>query len=145
MSDDGTFTPLGDSDRVLPGPRALVVCGLTAAERDTLSVVQDPRALRDAALIAAGEADAETPLLEVAGLPDGHGAGRDSGLARAVIMSGLREKEVHAVMAFYKGLGLPRPLWATMTPTSAAWPLRALLDHLGEEAAAVARTLREQQ
>ena len=39
-------------------------------------------------------------------------------LPRAVVMSGLSEVEFHALMNSYRASELPRPIWATVTPTS---------------------------
>jgi len=55
------------------------------------------------------------------------------GLAPAIIMSGLTEQELHYTMTTYKKTGLPRPLWATLTPTSQNWTVTALVDELNSE------------
>jgi hypothetical protein len=55
------------------------------------------------------------------------------GLMPAIVMSGLTEQELHYTMATYKKKGLPRPLWATLTPTSQNWTVAALVDELNGE------------
>lgn len=42
-------------------------------------------------------------------------------------------------MAAYRGLDLPRPLWATLTPVSEKWTVKHLLDELAAETGEIAR------
>lgn len=137
MDTDGKLRPLDRSDALLEGGRAIVLCGARPEEQQRLAVLTGPDGLSGVRLLVAGQAEADQPLRAVTELPDRHGLGHDSPLPRAVILSGLSGREVHAVMAVYRGLGLPRPLWATLTPTSARWPLRQLLSALAAEDAAV--------
>jgi len=51
----------------------------------------------------------------------------------AIILSGLTERELHTVLKNYRPLGLPSPLWATLTETSVNWPLKTLLIELMSE------------
>jgi hypothetical protein len=56
----------------------------------------------------------------------------------ALIMAGITEAELHRLMEGYRQAGLPWPLWATLTPISETWTLRALLKELAAERAALA-------
>jgi hypothetical protein len=58
-------------------------------------------------------------------------------MKRAVIMSGFTQKELHALMAAYRGSELPSQLWATLTPVSENWSVADLLDELAAEAEAI--------
>ena len=69
---------------------------------------------------------------------ESHGRGEHSGRTRAIVLAGLTERELHAFMAAYKTLGFSRPLWASLTPHSEGWKVRALLAELKEEAAELA-------
>jgi hypothetical protein len=70
--------------------------------------------------------------------PDHSGEGTDSGLPRAVIMAGITQNELLRLMGTCKQAGMQPALWATLTPTSATWPLAALLAELAAERKALA-------
>ena len=48
-------------------------------------------------------------------------------------MSGLTQNGLHRLMAAYRKAGFARPIWATLTPVSEAWPLEHLLHELQAE------------
>jgi len=60
-----------------------------------------------------------------------------SSLRRAVIMSGLTQTELHNLIGSHRKSGLPRPLWASLTPISESWTLKDLLETLVREAEAM--------
>jgi hypothetical protein len=137
MGDDG-FAPVGDSEEALYGPPGVLASGFAAGEQSTLRTIVE-RARPDVPLVfVGGEHGARTPA-ELLALADGTGGGADSPLPRAVVLSGLTERQLQAVMAGYRAAGLPRPLWAALTPTSEQWSLARLLEELAAEAAAFAR------
>lgn len=135
---DGDFAPVGDSEEPLYGPPGVLACGFAADEQAALRAVVE-RARPGVALVFGGQAHGTRTLAELLALPDGSGGGSDSSLPRAVVLSGLTERQLQAVMSGYRGAGLPRPLWAALTPTSEAWTLAELLGELAAEAAAFAR------
>ncbi len=136
MADDATFRPVErDSDEPMFGPRAVLACGLSAAEQARLTEVV--RTYEGLSLVVAHEADREVLVGELLERAAGTGVGRDSSLPRLVLMSGLTQRELHDFMAGYRSAGLPRPLWAAATPTSVTWPLGELLSELERERAAV--------
>ena len=65
------------------------------------------------------------------------GQGQDNPLLRAVLLSGVAEKELNTFLAAWKHLSLPRQNWATLTPTSEAWALIGLLAELDLERVAL--------
>lgn len=128
------FSQIGSSSKKrLYGPRAVLVCGYTASEQTLLLAMMERFRLANLpAIFAAGE-DMDRPVGELLRLADGHGHGQDSPLPRAVVLSGVTEKELSTFMAAWKHLGLPRQNWATLTPTSETWPLMDLLSELDLE------------
>ena len=62
-------------------------------------------------------------------------------LQRAVILSGLTEAQLHEVMAVHRRLALGPSLWATVTPVSERWTMRALLTELSRERDALRQAL----
>ena len=138
MSDTSTFSRVAQSDNRLYGSRALLVCGFTDEGQSALSrLVQDLK-IEPLRLIFAATDDLEITLgalLEYAHLAGAHEPSR---MPAALIMAGITESELHRLMAGYRSAGLPWPLWATLTPTSETWTLRALLKELAAERAALA-------
>jgi len=67
------------------------------------------------------------------------GLGASSDLPRAVIVSGIQEKQLHALMALCRKTGMQPDLWAVLTPISEKWTLQALLSELQAEKRAFRR------
>ncbi len=122
----------------LYGPRACLACGYTAAEQEILLAMMVRWNFADMPALFAGAADMDRPLGEILAGGAGYGQGQDSHLPRAVILSGLTEKELNTFMAAWKHLGLPNQNWATLTPTSEGWTLMDLLAELDLERMALA-------
>lgn len=121
----------------LYGPRACLACGYTTAEQDILKAMMLRWNFADMPALFAQAADMDRTLSAILAEPAGYGQGQDSHLPRAVILSGLTEKELNTFMAAWKHLGLPRQNWATLTPTSETWALIDLLTELDLERVAL--------
>ena len=134
----GRLQPVKATSAALYGPRRVLVCGYTAADQLALLAMMERFGFADLPAVFAGEGEAEKTLAEILGLPGGHGQGADSALPRAVILAGIKEKELHTFMAAWKHLGLPSQFWACLTPTSETWTLTALLAELDRERQALA-------
>ncbi len=138
MSDTNTFSRVEHSAQRLYGPRALLVCGFTADGQSALLDMVQATQIEDLTIVFAATDDLETGLgvlFESASLS---GRSEPSRMPAAVIMAGISEAELHQLMEGYRSAGLPWPLWATLTPTSETWTLRALLKELAAERAALA-------
>ena len=96
-------------------------------------------------MVFAREEDADASLGDIVASEAGKGKGLSSGLSRAIIMSGLTEKELHLLLSTYRSQKLPPQLWATLTPVSEAWTLRALLEELAREAEAFKKRQQEKK
>jgi len=137
MSPSG-FSKVGASARKrLYGPRAILVCGYAAAEQDMLLGMLERFHLGEIPVVFATGGDMDLHVGAALTSPPGHGHGEDSPLPRAMVLSGVTEKELSTIMAAWKHLGLPRQNWATLTPTSAGWPLIDLLTELDLERVAL--------
>jgi len=104
----------------------------------------DAAGLKDIGVVFITAASLPLTLAALAALPDGTNAGETAELPRALVMSGLTERQLHALMDSYRQSGLPRPLWASVTPTSADWTIKYLLVELLKEREAM-RQAREAQ
>jgi hypothetical protein len=129
---ENTFKKVGKTDNRLYGPRKILVHGLAYPKRQLLqAALKHSDIFSDLPMICPEETDT---LLTLEELFDRNGQTvltADSSLATPfVIMAGLLEHELHSFMQFYKTLSLPRPVWATLTPTSATWSLKDLLEEL---------------
>jgi hypothetical protein len=133
---DATFRKVGKSGKRMYGPPSILICGYGADEQaQILSLIQDS-GLSGRPVVFACESDANTTLRELTEMETGKGQGVSSRLARAIIMSGFTEKELHSLLSSYRKGGFTPQLWATLTPISETWTLKALLEELASEAEA---------
>ena len=136
MSHKGTFKKVGKSKKQMYGPRKIIVCGYSTSEHNSiLSLIQGLES-EDIPTVFATETNLNSTLKDIMTLVDKSGLGQPSNIKRAVIMSGLTQKELQKFMTAYRNAGLPSQLWASLTPTSEMWPLKTLLDELSAEAEA---------
>ena len=136
---EGTFTRVEKTAEKMYGPRKLLVCGYPAKEQEGLAACLKETALNDLPVVFIGEKEGAQCINKILTWNDGHGAGEDSCLNRAVIMSGFTQEELHRLIKNYKRSGMPAQLWATVTPVSQGWRLVDLLNELAKEAEAMRR------
>jgi len=137
MSKQGEFEKVSRSSAPLYGERKLLVCGYPAAAHQELLAFLKYIGLDNIPVVFASDKDIDRPLMDLMALPDRNGIGDDSTLNRAIILSGLAEKEVHTLIGGYRQAGGTEQLWAVLTPISESWPLRQLLEELAAEHQAV--------
>jgi hypothetical protein len=135
----GRFEKVKNSERCLHGPRKLLLTGFAANDQPRFKSLMQSLGFSELALIWAAEAQSETLIDELVQLSDGSGLGQSSSLPRAVIVGGIREKELRSLIAGCRKAGLKQVLWATLTPTSVTWRLQQLLTELAAEHAALSR------
>jgi hypothetical protein len=129
----GTFKKIGESAQPMYGPRGMLVCGFAPAEQDAIMKFLGDIPLADLSVIFATASDSGERLCDLLTRPDQSGRSADCGPVRAVVLSGITEKELHRIISAYQDAGLPRPLWASLTPFSEGWTLSALLEELKKE------------
>ncbi|SHK86737.1 protein of unknown function [Desulfatibacillum alkenivorans DSM 16219] len=142
---DNTMTRVTDSDQPMYGPRTLLVCGYSADAQDAFLNMLKTEVKAPTPVVFCTPEDGDTLLSELVSLPDGRQKGREGKMPPAVIMSGITEKELKLIMNGWKTLGLPRQLWAALTPTSETWTLRALIRELQSEYMAMLKQQQQQQ
>jgi hypothetical protein len=111
----------------------MLVCGFPPAEQQAVTALLKETRVPHVPVIFAVRSDGTVRLSELLTQPDQSGRDSESGLSRAIVLSGITEDELHRILAAYRQSGLPRPLWATLTPTSETWPLSELLSELEAE------------
>jgi hypothetical protein len=136
---DATFEKLNQSDTPMYGPRKILLCGFPGAGQDKLKAVVELAGLSGISLVWVADVQKSLPLSELMALPDGMGWGVASDLPRAVIVAGITQNELHALMGKCRRSGMQQSLWAVLTPTSETWTLDALLKELQSEREAFQR------
>ena len=139
----GNFKKLGESTKPMYGPRAILICGFTPLEHEKIMKLFSNIQFTDVSVIFATTMDNKKHLGELLSRPHQSGKNEDSDNTRAVIMSGITEKELQQLRSSYKKSELSRPLWAALTPSSETWTLSALLDELKKERIALKRNKRK--
>ncbi len=129
----GTFKKVGKSSKTLYGPRAMLVCGFSPREQKALLEFLEAIRIAGLPVVFATDTDGKSLLKTLLARPDQSGKDQICSLDRAIILSGITEKELQHTLSAYRGSGLPRPLWATLTPHSEAWCLSDLLEELKKE------------
>jgi len=130
---DAAFEKITSSDKPLYGPEKLIVCGFSMEVQPKFEAVLKMAGLEQVPLVWALDSQADTRLSDLIALPSGSGMGESSTLPRAIIVAGISERQLQALMAVCRQTGMQPPLWATLTPTSETWLLRDLLAELNAE------------
>ena len=129
------FSKVSKGDTLLYGPRKLLLCGFSVEAQEKFKAVLTMAGLVNVPLVWAGSDEAGARLGDLMALAGDHGSAKGSSLDRAVIMAGIKEKELHALMGMSKKAGMKNTLWAALTPTSERWTLADLLTELSAERA----------
>ena len=130
---DAEFQKVTQSEEILYGPRKLLLCGFAADVQSKFNELLNMIGITELPLVWVTEDQADTRVGDLIQLEDGSGIGASSALPRAIIMSGITQKELHTLMSGCRQSGMQQPLWATLTPTSETWPISDLLKELAAE------------
>jgi len=136
MNHGGKFRKVKKSQKKMHGPRKLIVCGYPDLDRRALLSLLAENDFNDLPVIFVTSRDLKKTISELLTLADKSGHDTFSRMERALIMSGFTQNELHRLMKAYRNSGLPKQLWATVTPISENWPVEKLLGELSAEAAA---------
>ena len=136
---EAKFEKIKSSDKQLYGPHKLLLCGFSTGAQSKFDAVLEMVGLSNVPKIWVSENQSHTLLSDLLELPDGEGEGESSQLPRAIIVSGILEKELISLMRVCKKTGMKNTLWATLTPTSENWTIQQLLAELLSERKAMQR------
>ena len=136
---EAKFEKITHSATRLYGPPKLLVCGVPESAQPKFTSLIATAGLAEVPRLWATKHHLTEVLSELMNLPDGTGLGASSDLPRAVIVSGIQEKQLHALMAICRKTGMKPALWAVLTPISEKWTLQALLSELQAERKAMQR------
>jgi len=124
---------VGESKKRMYGPKGILVCGFSADERQQILKMLKDKKFKKLPVVFTAAGDRRELMKDMITRPNETGLEEECRLERAIIMSGLTEKEFHRTMKTYKKLKLERPLWATLTPTSENWTVENLISELNSE------------
>ena len=136
---DATFEKVSPSDKPLYGPRKLLLCGFSSDTQSKFIKVLEYAGVVNVPRVWVTHDQGDTPISELIKLPNGSGVGVSSQLPRAIVVSGVMEKELITLMTVCRKTGMKDALWATLTPTSETWDLRRLLSELAAEREALSK------
>ena len=136
---EAKFEKIKPSDKPLYGPHKLLLCGFSTDAQSKFNAVLKMVGLINIPKIWVSENHSRTVLSDLLKLTDGEGEGESSQLPRAIIVSGIMEKELISLMRVSKKSGMKNTLWATLTPTSEHWTIQQLLTELLSERKAMQR------
>jgi hypothetical protein len=142
---DNTFQKVGKTEKRMFGPPCILICGYRADEQEMILSLIETCGLSRHPVLFATEEDADMILRDIVIAESGKGRGLSSGLSRAIILSGLTEKELHSLLSTYRKEKFTPQLWATLTPVSEGWTLKALIAELTAEAAALRKKQAEEK
>jgi len=140
---DNTFKKVGDSDERMYGPQKILVCGYPSDEHASLMDFFAAYGFSDFPIVFVTKTDESRLLKEIILGKHRSGYQQTSGTKRAVILSGFTENELRQLLSAYRSEKLPRPLMATLTPTSENWTVKHLLTELSLEAETMKQFQRE--
>ncbi len=138
---ESTFRPIDNSEAPMHGRPAILMSGFPSDEQATVRQSLASWGIPEVPLIVIAPDTLPLTLAEAAALPDGTNASLTPELPRAIIMSGLTGRQLNGLMDGYRQSGLTRPLWASVTPTSATWTVKYLLVELLKEREAMRQAM----
>lgn len=134
-----TFEKVSRSEKLLYGPRKLLLCGFGAEAREKFNGVLGMVGLADVPRVWVATQQGAMTLADLLELADGSGSEAASALPRAVIVSGITEAQLISLMTVCKKSGMQSALWAVLTPVSEKWSVQQLLAELAREREALQR------
>ena len=129
----GTFEKLNKTEKTLYGPEKLLLCGFSIRAQATFSAMLELIGLGNVPRIWVLPEQKDTPIRELLALDGGSGSGKGSNMPKAVIVAGIAEKALIALMGACKKSDITGIMWAALTPTSEQWAIDRLLEELAAE------------
>ena len=130
---DAKFEKVSRTDQPLYGPRKLLLCGFSQSVQPNFNKLLELIGLSEIPKVWVTGDQAEIQVGDLVKLQDNTGFGVSSELPRAIIMAGITQSEMHALMSGCRKSKMKQALWATLTPTSETWTIQSLLTELAAE------------
>jgi hypothetical protein len=133
MAEKSTFEKVTRSEKILYGPRRLLLCGFGAESQEKFETILGMVGLSDVPKVWVSTEQGAATLADLLELADGSGAGLPSALPRSVIVAGITEAQLISLMTVCRKSGMQQALWAVLTPVSEKWTANQLLAELARE------------
>ena len=133
MPEKSSFEKVTQSQKILYGPRKLLLCGFSAESQKKFETVLGLVSLADVPRVWVTGEQGAASLAELLELPGDSGSEATSTLPRAVIVAGITESQLISLMTGCKKSGMQQTLWAVLTPVSEKWTVEQLLVELARE------------
>ena len=133
MAEKSTFEKVTRSEKILYGPRRLLLCGFGGESQKKFETILGMVGLTDVSKVWVTTEQGAAALAGLLELADGSGAGLPSALPRSVIVAGITEAQLISLMTVCKKSGMQQALWAVLTPVSEKWTVEQLLAELVRE------------
>lgn len=133
MAEKSTFEKVTRSEKILYGPRKLLLCGFGAEAQKKFDAILGAAGMSGVPKVWVVTGQGAAPLSDLLELADGSGAGLSSSLPRAVIVAGITEAQLIGLMSVCRKSGMQPALWAVLTPVSERWTVEQLLAELARE------------
>jgi len=125
-----TFKPIDASNEQRFGETAILLCGFAAQELKPIRDLLDALGIVDVKIIPCTEGMLAQTVGEALSDPAQGLPAPPEKLPRVMILSGLTNELLHALLNNYSATKLPRPIFAAATPESVKMPLKQLLVEL---------------
>ena len=130
---DGTFSPIDDGDEQTLGPQAVLLCGFSSEEIDTIESLLQKIGAGDHRILRCTETMLGRRLGEALETAEEDPPLPPDKLPRAMVLSGLEGRQINELLKRFPSTDLVRPIFSTTTPSNLEFTVRELLVHLIEE------------
>jgi hypothetical protein len=129
----GTFQRIDDDQEQGLGPPALLICGFPTEIGETLRAALRKIGTPDHRLVFCTPSMVKRTLAEALAGDDSEETALPDQLPRVMVLSGLSGVQINNLLQGWSETGLPRPIFAGVTPHNLAFPVGKLLKELIQE------------
>lgn len=130
---NGTFEKIEATDDGALGPPAVLVCGFATNIENTLKKVLVNVGAEEHRVVFCTPEMVKQPLGNALESMDDSTPAEADKLPKAMVLSGLSGSQLQGFLSSYRTSGLPRPIFAAVTPTNLGFPVGTLLVELLSE------------
>ena len=128
-----TFEALGNGDEAAFGPPAALIYGLSGDEASRVGSLLERAGAPDHRVVGVTTTMGEWTVGRALGGDDGGQLLPVGKVPRVVLLSGLTDRQVNAVLDAYRTTDLPKPIFAVATPANLEFTVVGLLGDLMAE------------
>ena len=131
----GTFQKIKSTDDDALGPAAVLLCGFSTDVESRVKKVLENVGAREHRILFCTKAMVKQPLGKaLQSEDDSNRAAEPDRLPRTMVLSGMSGSQLKAFLSEFRSCGLPRPIFASVTPHNLEFPVgKLLLELLNEQ------------